>query len=151
MHKAQSQVREFHRDVIDAPISPAEPRFRNARLRAALILEEAIETVEALVGTRQAREMVEEAAAGLSWENGHPNQEPNLVEAIDGLCDTIVVSYGTAEEIGIDLEPFYDEVMRSNMAKRGGPVRADGKRLKPPGWTPPDLESILDRVRRGSR
>lgn len=72
--------------------------------------------------------------------------EPDLIEVIDGLCDTIVVSYGTAESIGIDLEPFYDEVMRTNMAKKDGPIDANGKRLKPPGWTPPDIRGVLAKV-----
>jgi predicted HAD superfamily Cof-like phosphohydrolase len=38
------------------------------------------------------------------------------------------------------------------MAKAGGPKRADGKQLKPEGWTPPDLAPILaeqERERRG--
>ena len=29
------------------------------------------------------------------------------------------------------------------MAKAGGPLREDGKRLKPPGWTPPDIAGVL--------
>ena len=71
---------------------------------------------------------------------------PDLVEAIDGLCDIAVVTYGTAEDIGVDLEPFFDEVMRSNFAKVGGPVREDGKHLKPPGWTSPDIAGVLAKM-----
>jgi hypothetical protein len=29
------------------------------------------------------------------------------------------------------------------MAKVGGPVRPDGKKLKPEGWQPPDIAGIL--------
>jgi len=54
-----------------------------------------------------------------------------------------VVVYGTALEMGIDLEPHFNEVHASNMAKRGGPVREDGKMLKPEGWLPPDINGIL--------
>jgi hypothetical protein len=43
----------------------------------------------------------------------------------------------------VDLEPFFAEVHRTNMAKVGGPVRPDGKKLKPEGWQPPDIAGIL--------
>jgi predicted HAD superfamily Cof-like phosphohydrolase len=31
------------------------------------------------------------------------------------------------------------------MAKASGPRRADGKVLKPEGWTPPDIVGVLER------
>jgi predicted HAD superfamily Cof-like phosphohydrolase len=43
----------------------------------------------------------------------------------------------------VDLEPFFAEVHRANMAKLGGFRRADGKWMKPPDWTPPDIEGLL--------
>ena len=48
-----------------------------------------------------------------------------------------------ANEWGIPLRPFWREVQRANMDKVGGPVRADGKRLKPPGWQGPDHWPML--------
>lgn len=116
MDKHQAQVAEFHR-ALDIPIGET-PELRRVDLRCALIAEEAQETVEA-------------AEAG------------DIVGAIDGLCDLIVVALGAALEWGVDLEPFFDEVHRTNMAKVGGPVRADGKKLKPEGWQPPDIAGIL--------
>lgn len=50
------------------------------------------------------------------------------------------------EVMPVDLEPFWLEVVRANMAKVGGPIREDGKRLKPAGWTPPDHEAIYRRL-----
>lgn len=90
-------------------------------MRAELIREEAAETVKAI-------------------------EDGDLVAAIDGLCDLLYVTYGAAVEWGIDLAPFWDEVHRTNMAKVGGPTRGDGKKLKPPGWTPPDIAGILGRM-----
>lgn len=71
------------------------------------------------------------------------------VGIIDGAVDSIVVILGAIKNRlhGIDLEPFFDEVQRTNMAKADGPIREDGKRLKPPGWTPPDIKGILERMR----
>jgi predicted HAD superfamily Cof-like phosphohydrolase len=117
-HAAQNDVADFHR-ALDIPVGDS-PAIRRPELRAELIREESKEAADAI-------------------ERG------DLIEAIDGLCDMIVVAYGAAVEFGIDLGPFWDEVHRTNMAKVGGPVREDGKRLKPPGWTPPDIAGVLAR------
>ena len=71
---------------------------------------------------------------------------PDVVRAIGESCDVIVVTCGTAEDIGVDLEPFYSEVMRANLAKEGGAIDENGKLQKPPGWTKPDLQSVFDRI-----
>lgn len=115
-HSVQRDVEAFHY-ALGIPVH-ATPGIRRPELRAELIREEAQETVSAI-------------------DSG------DLVEAIDGLCDLLCVVYGAAAEFGVDLAPFWDEVHRTNMAKVGGPVRADGKRLKPPGWRPPDIAGVL--------
>jgi len=94
------------------------PRLSRAELRASLIEEEAKETVAAI-------------------------REANFVEAIDGMCDLLYVVFGTAVEFGIDIQPFFDEVHRTNMLKVGGATREDGKTLKPPGWEPPKIREIV--------
>jgi hypothetical protein len=66
-----------------------------------------------------------------------------LAELADGIVDSIVVLLGTAEVFGLDIHPIWDAVQEANMAKKDGPVRADGKKLKPVGWTHPDIESII--------
>jgi predicted HAD superfamily Cof-like phosphohydrolase len=142
MHKPQQQVAELHREVVNAPTSPAEPKLRNPELRARLILEEAFETAVGLVGGYRATQLIGEQCREID-----PAAKPDLVEAIDGCIDTLVVVYGTLEDIGVDAEPFFDEVHRANMAKRGGPMRADGKRLKPQGWKPPNIAGLLEIVR----
>lgn len=134
MHKAQSQVRQFHLKVVRAPASPAPPALRDPELRARLIAEEAAETVAALVGSEHAGRILAEYAAGAAASG----QKPDLVEAVDGLCDLIYVGYGTAEAVGVDLEPYFDAVHESNMAKTGEAVDEHGKKgRKPPGWEPP--------------
>ena len=67
----------------------------------------------------------------------------DLVEMVDALCDLLYVTYGAAVDLGVDLQPFFAEVHRCNMAKVGGRRREDGKWLKPAGWTPPDIAGLL--------
>lgn len=61
------------------------------------------------------------------------------------LADVVYVAYGTAHGLGIHLDVALERVHESNMAKAGGPRRADGKVLKPPGWQPPDLSEAVAR------
>lgn len=62
------------------------------------------------------------------------------------LADIIYIVCGTAVSYGIPLDKVFDAVHASNMAKLvdGKPVRrADGKILKPEGWAPPDIKTVL--------
>lgn len=139
IHVAQQDVEEFHRVVLGR-LDPETPAIRRPALRAAVILEEAIETYEAITGGK------------VTWSyEGPPAEEMkgDLIAAIDGLCDLLYVTYGTAAEFGFDIDPFWREVHRSNRAKAGGRVREDGKQLKPPGWTPPDIAGVLQLVTQG--
>lgn len=61
------------------------------------------------------------------------------------IADVIFVALGVAVTYGIDMQPVWDLVHASNMAKEGGKTRADGKVLKPEGWEPPDISTEIDR------
>jgi len=70
-------------------------------------------------------------------------------EIFDALLDIIVVCIGAGHSAGFPMEAGWYEVLRSNMAKvdpETGLVkkRADGKILKPEGWTPPRLASLIE-------
>jgi predicted HAD superfamily Cof-like phosphohydrolase len=69
-HSVQVDVEDFHR-VVCGIVDETTPAIRRPELRAALIEEEAAETVAAI-------------RAG------------DLIEAIDGMCDLLCVVYGTA-------------------------------------------------------
>lgn len=133
-------VVEFH-EAFGAPVawSPGIPSEERRKLRCALLFEEV-------------KEFIEASGFLLGDFNGtilrNPSIEPNLVEAADALADIRYVTDGAALEWGIPLEKCLREVHRSNMSKLGEdgkPVlRADGKILKGPHFTLPDLESILE-------
>ncbi len=146
MERSQQKVREFHR-AFNYPTSPAEPKLRDPELRASLIMEEAIETVIALVGAARAQTIVQhQLVTVLQAFTRAGKTKPDLVEAIDGLADLQYVIAGTFEDIGVDGEIFFDEVHRSNMMKVGGSIDENGKIQKPAGWTPPDIEGVLARM-----
>lgn len=67
----------------------------------------------------------------------------DLEKIADGIADSIVVLLGTAVSYGIDMQPIWDEVHETNMAKTGSRKREDGKSLKPEGWQPPDIKRLL--------
>lgn len=77
--------------------------------------------------------------------------EKDLTGIADALTDILYVTYGTGLAYGIDLDKCFEEVHRSNMSKLGldgKPMyRDDGKVLKGPNYTQPDLKAVLDKQR----
>lgn len=71
------------------------------------------------------------------------------VEMIDALCDILYVTYGAASAMGVDLEPFFDIVHKSNVAKAWAKKTPLGKVTKPEGWEPPtkQIEKLLTELK----
>lgn len=117
------KVEEFHRTYgQEVLVTPQFPDKKIQELRAFLIAEELEELVDAI-------------------------NKKDIVEVADALTDLLYVVYGAGHAFGIDLDETFAEVHRSNMSKLGEdgkPIRReDGKVLKGPNYTPPDLKSIL--------
>lgn len=75
------------------------------------------------------------------------------VEVLDGLMDIIVIAWGTAITYFGETatKAAAEEVVCSNLSKVNGELgetqkREDGKILKPPGWTPPDIKGVLQKA-----
>lgn len=116
----QRDVRDFHKRLgVTIADRPSFPSDEVIDLRIDLIEEELTELYEAIF------------------------IDNSLVGVADALADILYVTYGAALAFGIDIGPVWDEVHRSNMAKTGGPVRGDGKIMKPEGWTPPNIRRAL--------
>lgn len=67
----------------------------------------------------------------------------------DDIGDTLYVVCGLANTLGLwpILDAVYAEIHRANMTKAvDGKIirRADGKILKPEGWTPPNIAAIIE-------
>lgn len=96
----------------DAPSRPKMPDETTRLLRAKLIYEEACECLEAL-GCYIQPDGYTRGTIQLSGI-----KEPNMEALADGLADLHYVAYcGTAVACGIDMEPVFAEVHRSNINK----------------------------------
>jgi predicted HAD superfamily Cof-like phosphohydrolase len=79
------------------------------------------------------------------YEEAEANDD--MVEIADALADMVYIIAGTAIRYGIPLDAVFREVHGTNMAKLiDGKLRYrdDGKILKPEGWRPPDVASVLE-------
>lgn len=120
-------VTEFHDSfkcpIRNSPMSDSEfKEWDRAKLRLDLIEEEAQELVDAYTAN-------------------------DVVEVADALGDMIYVIYGMAIEMGVNLDDVVAEIHRSNMSKLGPggkPLyREDGKVLKGPNYTRPDIRKVI--------
>lgn len=120
MNDAQRMVQEFH-EQFEIHVSPTPSTLDEPTqtLRFRLIQEEFDELQEAM-------------------------QEKDLPAIAKELADLLYVVYGTAVSLGIDMEPVFQEVHRSNMSKVGGYKRKDGKWVKPLTYSPASLDKILE-------
>jgi predicted HAD superfamily Cof-like phosphohydrolase len=119
MRDEQAMVEEFHRKFsILAQATPTDLNEETKRLRVRLIQEEFDELKESMVGG-------------------------DLAAVAKEMADLLYVVYGTAVSYGIDMDPVFREVHRSNMSKVGGYKREDGKWVKPATYSPARIEPIL--------
>lgn len=103
--------------------SPKIPKYAVQMLRLSLILEEYTELEDAIA-------------------------EGHMEGIADALTDILYVTYGAGHAFGIDLDKCFEEVQRSNMSKLGAdgkPIyRDDGKIMKGPNYSEPDLRKVLN-------
>jgi len=145
----QTKLGEFHR-AMGVPIlpTPQVPSDDRVRLRCRLILEECLEFIESCVDVGEGQPWhvsFKSAALNFAAAIDKSAVRVDLPLAADALADIAYVVEGSNLEFGIDSGPVLDEVQRANMAKANGPRRADGKVMKPEGWTAPDIAGVLER------
>ena len=112
-------VRAFMEEMKqDLPDSPQWPEDSVLDMRLDLIEEEYAELLSGVVSRK-------------------------LADTADAIIDLTYVVLGMGLAMGMPMDALWQEVHRSNIAKANGPVRADGKRLKPEGWESPNITAIL--------
>ncbi|MEZ4592609.1 MAG: hypothetical protein R3D55_15905 [Chloroflexota bacterium] len=132
------KIVEFH-DAVGSPVpeKPVVPPLEILQLRQKLLQEEFEEASEAL----------EVLTAVLETNDpNQPLQPADVTDWVHELADLLYVTYGAILACGVDPDPVFAEVHRANLSKAGGPRRADGKILKPPGWQPADVRGVIERL-----
>ena len=127
MTNEQKAVQDFHKKFgLTVNKQPTVISWRDIELRVRLIKEEMNEFRDAS-----------------SLYSG----DKHLVEVADALGDLLYVVYGAAVSYGIDLEPVFNEIHRSNMSKLwpDGTAHRDtgGKVIKSPEYSPANLLPII--------
>lgn len=126
--KNDSTIRHCQADVEDfmsvagqdLPTTPCIPSIEVQILRLRLHREEAVEELDEAFSKR------------------------DIVLVADSLADSLVVILGTASACGIDIQPIFNEVMRSNMTKFiDGHRDLGGKWIKGPSYEPANIEPLI--------
>jgi predicted HAD superfamily Cof-like phosphohydrolase len=164
-------TREFHR-AFGLPVAdkPRVPSVEERLLRAKLLFEECMETIEKGLGVR-----VFNRPLGIDWAVTYNTEfeidsQYDPVETLDGLADVKVIANGTAVQFGLPMEAADREVFESNMSKLGedgkpivnkcelcslgqphgrdicelvDPTQPLGKILKGPHYRKPNIEGLL--------
>lgn len=141
-YSLEDQVTDFH-EMAPAPIGRTPHTLAPERLwlRLNLIIEEFIELMMAC-GADPIMTGVAKATL-IRIVSAHLKAPQYLPGIADALGDIDYVITGMRVEMGIMGRPIADAIHTANMAKQGGPVREDGKKLKPEGWQPPDILRLL--------
>jgi predicted HAD superfamily Cof-like phosphohydrolase len=147
--RAHEQVAAFNR-MVGAPQGDVRKPDATVdmELRLRLIAEEFDELMAALSPAAKPQVTAMDAVNAFMLARAVSPQpkEPDLVEVADALADLEYVTIGSAVTWGIPGHAVWEEVHASNLRKAGGPRHpVTGKALKPPGWTPPDIEGVLKR------
>ena len=151
-----SRVRQLMRKIPgqDTPDELTIPSADTRKLRAKLIIEEALETIASL-GVRViwdgelepgGLDLREDTIRFSCFDNNNQRLKPNIIGIADGCADISVVTIGTLIACGIPDVELLRMVDENNLAKfgPGSYLREDGKWVKPPDHKPPNIAGYIN-------
>ncbi len=166
-NKLQNHVKDFH-EAFSHPVGekPQPVDLERAINRSVWTAEECIEFIAASCSNQDEFKVAyEKFAAGMAkaYEkslNGEfaETDEEKVIAQADALADQLYFSFGSAVEIGVDIEPVFDIVQSANMSKlftdengtKYAKCREDGKILKSPDFYSPEpfiKEEVLKQIK----
>ena len=144
MERYQKQVSEFMTAAGQQVRSkPGVPSKEELILSARLIIEEALEYVEAAGITITLGETTIDRYTKLEFSQ---EREADIVEMADAVADLAYIGYGRACSMGVDMEPIENEVHFNNLSKiKTGYRDEHGKLRKGPDYVKIDLRPIIEK------
>lgn len=141
--RVEELMRLCRQNVPDIPVMPDE---KTRKLRANLILEEALETIRDLGFNPVLEFSGDKKTVSVKDVALIPTGCESLQGIADGCADVIVVTTGTLSACGMSDVAIQEEVDNNNLTKFGPGHywREDGKLIKPPNHTPPDIKKVLE-------
>lgn len=143
------------------PTRPCIPPVAVRKLRASLLIEEVLETIDAMGlkivmkpydvddlhrnEERRGYLMLGRQVKSGAFEFEETGEPPNLIKTLDGNVDIAVVNYGCASAHGAALEPLFNLGSGNNLLKfaPGHSFNDIGKLVKPTGHPAPDFVQAL--------
>lgn len=144
---SQDKVADFmEKAKQDVPKLPNIPNVKTAFLRVVLIAEETHELAGEGHGLFSVFERTEDGGF-IFYCRPVRVTEPRLQAIMDAHADIQYVNDGGAVAVGLPLDPFFNEVHRSNMTKFiDGHENEDGKWVKGPSYEKADLGAVLEAI-----
>ena len=139
----QSMVRAFFNAVGQRQPRIGEATEEELRLGLRLVAEEFFELLEAAFGDAHFGAAFTVPCEIVMRLIDTHRLAIDLPELIDATVDLDYVCEGLRVSLGVNGDPIWHAIHMSNMAKSTGPIRADGKRMKPEGWIAPDVGAFL--------
>lgn len=151
-HNVEKFMRLAKQTVNEQPITQLDQQ--TAILRARLLYEECMETIQALgvvplIKIPYGSSFINPALDDVDdMEWVFHQRDVDIPEIIDGLCDVGVICDGTAASLGIPLQHFRSMVDDNNLEKfgPGHSFSSDGKLIKPPGFQGPKIKEEWEKL-----
>ena len=154
-------VREFTAGAGQpTPDRPQVMSEEETKFIAKMILDETMELMATIYPPEKAKEtligFIRNSEDLPAERYGEGEEFKQIADQADALVDIMYYSQNCACKKGVNLSSIFKLVHGANMAKRDPETgkflkRADGKIIKPKGWTPPDVnQEILRQLDEGS-
>ncbi len=144
-------VREFtHESGFDTPDHPRPFTTAETLFLVKMLIDETMELLATALPRDQAIEYATACVTGGARDFLNLKGSELAAEQVDALGDMYYYAQNASVKAGMNLSSAFRVIHAANMAKRD-PItgnfkrREDGKIIKPPGWTPPDMTKEIER------
>lgn len=131
------------------PNKPSAMTRKEVEFASKMVLDEVMELMATVHPAEESKRLLKTFIETSRDLEQTPNEEDVLPEQADAMVDILYYIMNAACKKGINIEEVFTRVHEANMAKRDPSTgkfiirESDGKIMKPPGWTPPDIKKEM--------